>query len=251
MKNLRKALSLLVILAMSAQPAFAGLPPKESGYLVCQDSQVYGPGIRFFVGAHGFSWSNPANGMTICAAAPQWKVFTYNSNNRKYIESSLSGHEGYMLRSSVIFWGFSLSRIPLAFIESGTKYGAAVRIYKMKEKLSEKEKLERGIDTLRDCRYCVADTAAWKLPEQACLFMRRHYNLPQQAGFPLYMSVKRRTVNQFIVNSTKVEKTEIPLSAYRLPAGYKRALNDKEILRAGGEDSSMDTLLRDIDSKDF
>lgn len=247
-----------VAMPCSATPARSTVPVKSNaavvpqvvpGYVLEQNSQIYGSGIVFKICKSGFAWSIPANGVTVMAAAPAWRVYVYNAQTRRYFETSLDKYEGYMLRASIIFWGFSFPRIPYEEKPSQILAGHMCRVFDMK-KVSVDEKLKLGIDTLRDSRLITVKDL--DVAPQVAVFVRKQLNFPVLGDLPVSMCVERKDrEQQFMLKTKKVTPVKINLSDFTLPAGAKRALNDKEVLRGAAEESSLDGLLRDIDRKEF
>lgn len=233
----------------SLKSAAVVVPQMVPGYVLEQKSQIYGSGIVFKVCKSGFAWSIPSNGVTVIAAAPDWRVYVYNEQTRRYFATSLDKYEGYMLRASIIFWGFSFPRIPYEEKPSQLLAGHQCRVFDMK-KISKDEKLKLGIDTLRDSRLITVKDL--DVAPQVTIFVRKQLNFPSLGDLPVSMCVERKDRElQYMLKTKKVTPSQIKVTDFKLPAGAKRALNDKEVLRGAAEESSLDGLLRDIDRKEF
>lgn len=214
-----------------------------------QDSQIYGAGTIFSFGKDGFRWSNPANGVSIMAHAPEWKVQIYNAKTNRIFETPLNKYEGHMLRISIIFWGFSFPRIPFDEGPKENILGLQCRSFKMK-KLSKAEKVEKGIDTLFDAK--LLTTKDLPYPPQVLAFVRQQYNFPALGDLPLSLLIERKgKKKQFMLQTKKITKVNLPPSDFQAPAGAKQAPNDKDVLRGSDENSSLDGLMQDIDRKSF
>ncbi|MBP9093807.1 hypothetical protein KBI23_22495 [bacterium] len=214
-----------------------------------QSSQIYGAGTVFSFGKEGFRWSNPANGVTITARAPEWKVQIYNAKTNRLFETPLNKYEGHMLRISIIFWGFSFPRIPFDEGPKEKVLGLQCRSFTMK-KLTKKEKIEKGIDTLLDAK--MLTTKDLPYPPQVLAFLRQQYNFPALGDLPLSFQLERKGKNrQFMLQTTKITKVNLSPAEFRAPAGSQRALNDKDVLRGSDENNSLDGLMQDINRKSF
>lgn len=232
-----------------AQSRILTAPQVVSGYRLDQNSQIYGSGIVFKVAKTGFAWSLPSNGVTVMAAAPDWRVYVYNALTKRYFETSLEKYEGYMLRASIIFWGFSFPRIPYEEKSPQVLGGYKCRVFEM-QKVSKQEKLTRGIDTLRDSRLITVKDL--EVAPQVAVFVRKQLNFPVLGDLPVSMCVERKDKKvQYMLNTTKVVTAKFRRSEFLLPAGATKALNDKEVIRGANEENSLDGLLKGIDRKEF
>lgn len=258
MKLLCQALALLLVLVASARANVLAAPVNSptlknnsgtEGVRLLQNSQIYGSGLVFKASKNGFSWSNPCNGVTVLSSAPDWRVYLYNTNTHHYFQTTLDKYEGYMLRASIIFWGFSFPRIP--YKEENSQYirGLKCRTFVM-PKMTFKEKLKNGIDTLLDSK--LITTNDLPVGAQATAFVRKHYNFPPCGDMPVSMFVQRKDKSrQYMLQTREVSKASYLPSEFKLPEGAKRVWNEKEIIRGQAEDNSLDGLLKDIDRKSF
>lgn len=248
----------VVTLSQSCLAAPAMLPARQKpspapqvvpGYVLEQKSQIYGSGIVFKVSKTGFAWSIPSNGVTVMAAAPDWRVYVYNALTKRYFETSLEKYEGYMLRASIIFWGFSFPRIPYEEKPPQVLAGYKCRVFEMKE-VSKAEKLSRGIDTLRDSRLITVKEL--DVAPQVAVFVRKQLNFPVLGDLPVSMCVERKDKEvQYMLKTKKVTAAKFKQSEFQLPAGATKSLNDKDVIRGAAEENSLDGLLKDIDRKEF
>lgn len=242
-------IALLCQLTLILPPAIAAAPEQMDGIKLIQNSQIYGSGIVFKACKKGLAWENPANGVNIVAAAPDWRVYTYNVISKRYSEVPLDKYEGYMLRSAVIFWGFSFPRIPYKEENSGRILSLRCRVFAM-PKLGMKEKLNRGIDTLLDSKLYTTDDLP--VDSHVLAFVRKHYNFPACGDLPVCMYVQRRDKHrQYMLQTRNVSQAKFKLSEFKLPAGAIKTKNDKEVIQSASDESSLDGLLKDIDRKSF
>lgn len=240
-------------LSLAIVAAIMVVAPPEAKSIEClrfeQSSKIYGAGTVFSFGKEGFRWSNPANGVTITARAPEWKVQIYNAKTNRLFETPLNKYEGHMLRISIIFWGFSFPRIPFDEGPKEKVLGLQCRSFTMK-KLTKKEKIEKGIDTLLDAK--MLTTKDLPYPPQVLAFLRQQYNFPALGDLPLSFQLERKGKNrQFMLQTTKITKVNLSPAEFRAPAGSQRALNDKDVLRGSDENNSLDGLMQDINRKSF
>lgn len=244
-------IALLCQLNVSALPVIAAAPEQIQidGIKFIQNSQIYGSGIVFKACKQGLAWENPANGVNIVAAAPDWRVYTYNVASKRYCEVPLDKYEGYMLRSAIIFWGFSFPSIPYKEEDPARILGLRCRVFVM-PKLGMKEKLNRGIDTLLDSK--LFTTADLPVDSHILSFVRKHYNFPACGDLPVSMYVQRRDRSrQYMLQTRNISQTKFKLSEFKLPTGAIKTKNDKDVIQNVSDDSSLDGLLKDIDRKSF
>lgn len=227
------------------------------GVRLRQSSSMYGDRLSFTFCPKGFKLANLETGITTSACAPDWTVHIVNPETKKYFDVPLNRYEGFMLRASVIFWGFSFPQVPFDEVTGGSEsvldrrqiLGSKCRVFQMK-KLDKFERAKLGISSVHRATLKTLDTSALPYSPETLQFVRRHFNFPKLGDLPVYMRIQHKAKKMlFMLDTSKIEKVQVELETFKVPQGMTRALNDKDVLRGKAENSGVDSLLKEIDRK--
>lgn len=245
--------ALCVVEPAVAGPASVTVP----GVKLSQSSSMYGDRLSFTFCPKGFKLANLETGITTSACAPDWTVHIVNPETKKYFDVPLNRYEGFMLRASVIFWGFSFPQVPFNEVTGAGEsaldrrqiLGLKCRVFQMK-KLDKFERAKLGISAVHRATLKTLDTNALPYSPETLQFVRRHFNFPKLGDLPVSMRIQHKAKKMlFMLDTSKIEKVQVDLQSFKVPPGMTRALNDKEVLRGKAENSGVDSLLKEIDRK--
>lgn len=250
-------LGTLTVSALTAAPLLAQPIKSKSdatmpgatipGVRLTQSSGIYGERLLFTFCPKGFKLTNLETGITTSACAPDWTVHIINPETKRYYDVPLARYEGYMLRMSVIFWGFSFPRVP--FVEGQPKdlLGMHCRLFRMK-KLDKFERAKIGISAVHSAILLTTSTKDLPYSPETLQFVRRHFNFPNLGDLPVSMRIQHKANRLvYMLSTSKIEKVPVDLSGFKVPKGMKKALNDKDVLRGNAENGGVDSLLKEID----
>lgn len=223
---------LCIIFASQIIPAFCA---NENGWILTQRSKVFGDQY-IYISTNGVKCINPKQGTGWLTQAPNWNITFFNDKTKLYYPVSYSTWKGKIEKN-----GLLPRNIKWTKVSSGSIAGIKASKFEMTNSTNTAGQTTKWLSA----NYWLADEI--NVPPRLAQLVSNTCGLPDSNSIPLELSYRdQKGLCTTLLNTYRQQQANIPDSYFSLPAGYKPAKNEVEVLVSQENRAFIEDLANDL-----